>query len=92
MTDEPASWMSLSGGPCDGQQVWVGPECRAVIVTRDSDRNPWFRHVIDDKDDVWLVAKEAHLYQRVPEGLMHSPRGLTRGYRDAQPVWWLHGA
>lgn len=86
-----ALWARLIGGPCDGQVMWVEPECWAVVATRDSDRQGWNREIVvsEDQELVW-VATEAHLYTRLSDKRFgHTPLGLARSYPAGQPVWTL---
>jgi hypothetical protein len=92
MTDESARWARLSGGPCDGETVFAERGCWAVIVTRDSDRRPWNRHMITSADlPVFLVANEAHVYMQDVEGaFVNTPSMLRRFLQWGQPVWELN--
>lgn len=90
MTDM-STWERLSGGPCDGREVWVEPLCWAVVATRDSDRTDWFMQMIEvGEESPILVANEAHLYLRAPsKGFAHTPHGLQRDFRHGMTVWGL---
>lgn len=83
-----SAWCRLNGGPCDGDPVWVGPDCRQIVVTRDTDHHPWFRHFVVGDPPV-VVATEAALYERASGtgDFTHEPRGLKRRLDRTQPVW-----
>lgn len=90
VTNQPA-WHRLDGGPCDGEIVWVDPTCVHVVITRDTDRQPWFRHVVAADDHPVLMATEAGLYSRGdPEtDFTYNPRGLERYFERNQAVWHI---